>query len=209
MFKGCAGGVPVGVPQALELAAAQEDRRLAVWVRSRLGGERDADLARELGYADAGGVLRVVQRLEAAAQADRRLRRTLERLRETVHLSNVKRTPTPTQELTPAPTRKVNLVSLRDGIDLNTPAGRLMANVLASVSQYETEVRAERVRAGQAVARAKGKRWGGSQKGRRLKVTEEQVALIRRMAAEGEKIAAIARATGLTRPTVYNYLPAA
>ena len=32
-----------------------------------------------------------------------------------------------------------------------------MANVLASVAQYETEVRAERVRAGQAVARANGR----------------------------------------------------
>ena len=43
--------------------------------------------------------------------------------------------------------RKVNLVSLKDGLDLSTPAGRLMANVLASVAQYETEVRGERVRA--------------------------------------------------------------
>jgi DNA invertase Pin-like site-specific DNA recombinase len=46
--------------------------------------------------------------------------------------------------------RKVNLVSLRDGIDLNTAASRLMAHVLASVAQYETEVPAEQVRAGQA-----------------------------------------------------------
>ena len=36
---------------------------------------------------------------------------------------------------------KVNLVSLRDRFDLLTPAGRLMANVLASVAAYETEVR--------------------------------------------------------------------
>ena len=30
--------------------------------------------------------------------------------------------------------RKVNLVSLKDGLDLKTAAGRLMANVLASVA---------------------------------------------------------------------------
>jgi DNA invertase Pin-like site-specific DNA recombinase len=102
--------------------------------------------------------------------------------------------------------RKVNLVSIRDGIDLNTAAGRLMANVLASVAQYETEVRAERVMAGQAVARANGKRWGGSAKGRRVKVTDEQVQTITRMASEGAKVARIARATGLSRPTVYTYL---
>ncbi len=103
--------------------------------------------------------------------------------------------------------RKVNLVSLRDGIDLNTAAGRLMAHVLASVAQYETEIRGERVRSGQVVARARGKRWGGSKPGRRVKVTDEQVAMIGRMAGEGAKVAAIARATGLTRPTVYAYLP--
>jgi DNA invertase Pin-like site-specific DNA recombinase len=68
---------------------------------------------------------------------------------------------------------RVNLVSLRDSIDLNTPAGRLMANVLASVAQYETEVRAERVRAGQMIARANGKTWGGSKPGRMLHVTAD------------------------------------
>lgn len=102
--------------------------------------------------------------------------------------------------------RKVNLVSIKDGIDLSTPAGRLIANVLASVAAYETEVRAERILAGQAVARADGKRWGGSPKGRRLKVTQEQIEAIRRMHAEGQAKAAIARATGLSRPTVYGVL---
>ena len=60
----------------------------------------------------------------------------------------------------------VNLFSLKDSLDLATPAGRLMANVLASVAQYETEVRGERVRAGIERAKADGKRWGGSQYGR-------------------------------------------
>jgi DNA invertase Pin-like site-specific DNA recombinase len=105
--------------------------------------------------------------------------------------------------------RRVNLVSLRDGIDLNTTAGRLIANVLASVAQYETEVRAERVLAGQAAARAAGKTWGGSQKGRRIKVTDEQLAVIKRMKGEGSKISPIARATGLSRPTIYAYVASA
>ena len=43
------------------------------------------------------------------------------------------------------PRHNVGLVSVNDSHDLQTPAGRLMANVLASVAQYETEVRAERV----------------------------------------------------------------
>ena len=45
--------------------------------------------------------------------------------------------------------KKVNLVSLRDGVDLSTAAGRLIANVLASVAAYENEVRSERIVAGQ------------------------------------------------------------
>ncbi len=105
--------------------------------------------------------------------------------------------------------RKVNLISLKDGLDLSTPAGRLMANVLASVAAYETEVRAERIHAGLEVARAEGRHLGrpkGSGKGVRSKVTREQEATVRRLKAEGEKVAAIARATGLTRPTVYSVL---
>ncbi len=102
--------------------------------------------------------------------------------------------------------RKVNLVSIRDGLDLSTPAGRLMANVLGSVAAYETEVRAERIAAGQEAARAAGKRWGGSKPGRRLKVTVEQEQAILRMNAEGAGVTTIARATGLSRPTIYRVL---
>lgn len=100
----------------------------------------------------------------------------------------------------------MRLVSLRDGLDLSTAAGRLVANVLASVAACETEVRAERILAGQAAARAKGKTWGGSEKGRRIKVNDEQIRLIHRMKAEGEKVGVIARATGLSRPTIYDVL---
>ncbi len=102
--------------------------------------------------------------------------------------------------------RKVGLVSLRDGLDLATPAGRLMANVLASVAAYENEVRSERIVAGQEAARANGKRWGGSVVGRRIKVQPEQIATIRRLHSEASPVAAIARAVNLSRPTVYAIL---
>ena len=65
--------------------------------------------------------------------------------------------------------RGIGFEALRDKVDLSTAAGRLMANVLASVAAYENEVRSERIRAGQAVAMANGKHWGGSQKGRCIK----------------------------------------
>ena len=102
--------------------------------------------------------------------------------------------------------RKVGLVSLREGLDITTPAGRLMAHVIASVAEYETELRGERVRAGQAVARERGVTWGGSEPGRRIKVTTEQEQIIVRMHSEGAKITAIARAVALSRPTVYSVL---
>jgi DNA invertase Pin-like site-specific DNA recombinase len=60
---------------------------------------------------------------------------------------------------------KVNLIGLKDAVDLLTPDGRLMANILAAVAAYETEVRAERNLAGQAVARERGVRWRGSIRG--------------------------------------------
>ena len=102
--------------------------------------------------------------------------------------------------------RKADLVSLKDGFSLSSPAGRLHARILASVAEYETEVRAERVAAGQAVARRNGKTWGGSTKGWRWKVTDDQVAAIREMKQAGRPVAQIARVTGLSRPTVYRVL---
>jgi len=102
--------------------------------------------------------------------------------------------------------RHVDLVSLKDGFSLESPAGRLHARILASVAEYETEVRHERVVAGQAVARRKGKKWGGSRKGWRWKVSDDQVIAIHEMRAVRKSIAHIARVTGLSRPTIYRVL---
>ena len=102
--------------------------------------------------------------------------------------------------------RGVGFESLRDNIDLDTASGRLMSHILASVAAYESEVISERTRAGQAVARANGKRWGGSQPGRRWKVKPEQIETIRRMHQEGKSKSAMVRATSLSRPTVYSIL---
>ena len=102
--------------------------------------------------------------------------------------------------------RGVDLVSLKDGFSLASPAGRLHARILASVAEYETEVRAERVAAGQAAARRNGKTWGGSEKGWRWKVSDDQVTAIHEMRGAGKPIAQIARVTGLSRPTIYRVL---
>lgn len=102
--------------------------------------------------------------------------------------------------------RKVNLISLKDGLDLSTPAGRLLAHVLASVAQFETEVRAERILAGQAAARAAGKVWGGGKPGRRVRLSVEKEKAIRQLRREGKGISEISRVVGLSRPTIYRVL---
>lgn len=54
----------------------------------------------------------------------------------------------------------VSFVSLSEGIDATTPAGRLQLHVLAAIAEFERARIAERIRAGIARARAQGKRLG-------------------------------------------------
>jgi DNA invertase Pin-like site-specific DNA recombinase len=54
----------------------------------------------------------------------------------------------------------VAFISLNEGIDATTPAGRLHMAVLGAIAQFERERIAERVKAGLARARAQGKRLG-------------------------------------------------
>jgi DNA invertase Pin-like site-specific DNA recombinase len=102
--------------------------------------------------------------------------------------------------------RGIKLISLTEGIDLSTPAGRKFARDLASAAEYEREVIGERIREGIAVAKASGKTWGGSKAGVRKKVTATQMKAIRRMKQDGEPITEIAKAVGLSRPTIYSVL---
>ena len=87
---------------------------------------------------------------------------------------------------------------------MSTPAGRLNANIIASVAAYETEVRAERVKAGQAAAKARGKKWGGSKKGQRKGKTAGKVDAVLKLHKQGSSKAEISRVVGLSEPTVYS-----
>lgn len=73
-----------------DLANRVEDRRVQVWARIKLGGERMADLAREFGYRDASGITRIVQRLEQRSGADKTLKKVMSELRSRAEVSNVK-----------------------------------------------------------------------------------------------------------------------
>jgi len=54
----------------------------------------------------------------------------------------------------------VAFVSLRDNLDLSTPSGRLMFQIIGAMAGFEPALFQERVKAGLRNARAKGKRLG-------------------------------------------------
>ena len=55
---------------------------------------------------------------------------------------------------------RVAFVSLKDNLDLSTPSGRLMFQIIGAMAEFERALIQERVRAGIRNARAKGKRLG-------------------------------------------------
>jgi DNA invertase Pin-like site-specific DNA recombinase len=56
--------------------------------------------------------------------------------------------------------RGIAFVSLRDNLDLTTPSGRLMFQIIGAMAEFERELIRERVKAGLRNAKAKGKRLG-------------------------------------------------
>jgi DNA invertase Pin-like site-specific DNA recombinase len=102
--------------------------------------------------------------------------------------------------------RGINLVSVKDKIDLSTATGRLLAHMLASIAQFDNEVRTERVRIGQQNAKAAGKSWGGKNKGHRSSRIAEIEKDVRTLHKSGQSISQIARTVDCSRPTVYSIL---
>lgn len=95
----------------------------------------------------------------------------------------------------------ITLVSITDGIDTSTSAGRMMAGMVITMAEYERELISERTTASLAKARANG-RVGG-----RAKVMDEKLA--RRVLAlidSGHSAPEIASILGKSRPTGYRYV---
>ena len=86
--------------------------------------------------------------------------------------------------------RGVTFVSLKDGIDMGSSTGRLMAGLLAVFGQFELEVIRERVRSGLDNARRNG-RIGG----RRRRIDYAKVSELRK---QGMSLSEIARQVGAT-----------
>ncbi len=98
--------------------------------------------------------------------------------------------------------RGITLVSVTDGIDSSTAAGRMMIGVLGSLAEYERELIKERTALKRAASRANGTRFG-----RPRKVSQgEHIATAKRMKADGHTGKDIARYLGVSRATLYRYL---
>jgi DNA invertase Pin-like site-specific DNA recombinase len=54
----------------------------------------------------------------------------------------------------------LSFISLRDNLDLSTPSGRLMFQIIGAMAEFERALIPERVRAGLRNAKAKGRRLG-------------------------------------------------
>jgi DNA invertase Pin-like site-specific DNA recombinase len=95
----------------------------------------------------------------------------------------------------------IAFISLKDNLDLTTPAGRLMFQIIGAMAEFEKSLIQERVRAGLRNARAKGRQLGRP-------TVEADSAILCRLRAQGLSMAAIARQLGVSVGTVHNRLRA-
>jgi DNA invertase Pin-like site-specific DNA recombinase len=91
--------------------------------------------------------------------------------------------------------RGIAFVSLRDNLDLGTPSGRLMFQIIGAMAEFERALIQERVKAGLRHARSKGKRLGRPT----IVVDRSRIACLR---AQGRGWKAIAREMKLGVGTV-------
>ena len=89
----------------------------------------------------------------------------------------------------------VAFVSLRDNLDLSTPTGRLMFQIIGAMAEFELSLTKERVKCGLVNARANGK-----QLGRPRRVADGERIL--QMKGEGASLREIADAMGIGYGTV-------
>jgi putative DNA-invertase from lambdoid prophage Rac len=94
----------------------------------------------------------------------------------------------------------VGFVSLTEALDLTTPTGRAMAGLLSVFAEFEHEILRERIRAGIAEARLKGKRFG------RPLTAAKKAGQIRKLYRAGVSKAEIARRLEIGRTSVRRIL---
>ena len=86
----------------------------------------------------------------------------------------------------------------------DSPVATLMLSVMGAFAEFERALIRERQREGVALAKQRG-----VYRGRKKMLTDDVAAEIRRRAAAGEGKARLAREFGISRATLYRYLPTA
>lgn len=95
----------------------------------------------------------------------------------------------------------VKLKSLKESLDMSSPTGKMMSQLLAIMAEFERSVIVERVREGVAAARARG-RVGG-----RPSTPQKTIDKALQMYdVHNLTISEICRACGISRPTLYKAL---
>jgi len=94
----------------------------------------------------------------------------------------------------------VGFISLSEALDFTTPAGRAMAGLLAIFAEFERDILRERVKAGIAQARKRGKRHG------RPSTVASRAGEVRALSAAGLSQSAIARRLSISRASVQRLL---
>jgi DNA invertase Pin-like site-specific DNA recombinase len=97
----------------------------------------------------------------------------------------------------------VGFRSLHEALDTTTPGGRLVFHVFAALAEFIRELIVEGTREGLDAARARGVRLG-----RPPAMTAEQVQHARDLLARPDNtVSSIARLLGVSRATIYKYVP--
>jgi len=86
----------------------------------------------------------------------------------------------------------ITFASLKDNLDLSTPAGRLMFQTIGAMAEFERSLIQERVRAGLRNARVKGRKLGRP----RIAVDASRIALLR---AQGRSWSTVCREVGVSK----------
>jgi DNA invertase Pin-like site-specific DNA recombinase len=98
--------------------------------------------------------------------------------------------------------RKIGFRSLQESIDTTTSGGKLIFHLFGALAEFERNLIRERTQAGLQAARARGRKGG-----RRQKLTPDQIAIGRSLAADPKRsVSSICEHLGISRPTFYRYI---
>ena len=95
----------------------------------------------------------------------------------------------------------IQFESVTDGINTDTPGGRLIFHVLGAIAEFERDLIRERITAGMDNARKKGVKFG-----RPNAITPEKQRAIADLLAAGTELQDIAKTVGISRPTLWRFL---